>query len=158
MWNPEYLPSKDTRVIMPRISVVALFRLAVGFAAVAAPIALDFSSFGIALAPAEASAKNGGGNGGGNGRGNGGGNNGGNGSRSESRSTDKAGQAQGTVGKAQAADMVDPSLPDIGVRHKRGITEAVVDGRYIMKDARGRTIVNRQATKLDRRRIEALLQ
>ncbi len=36
--------------------------------------------------------------------------------------------------------------------------EVVVNGRYIMKDARGRTIVNRLATTSDRRRIEALLQ
>lgn len=153
---PEYLPSKDTRVIMRRISVVAFFRLAVGFAAVAAPITLDLSLSGIALAPAEASAKNGGGNGGGNGGANGGGNNGGNGRGSEARSSDRAGQAQGAAG--QAPDKVDPSLPDISVRHKRGMTEAVVNGRYIMKDPRGRTIVNRQATKPDRRRIEALLQ
>lgn len=36
--------------------------------------------------------------------------------------------------------------------------EVVVNGRYIMTDARGRTIVNRLATASDRLRIEALLQ
>jgi hypothetical protein len=143
---------------MHRMSVVAIVRLMVGFAAVIAPATVEFSHSGIAMVPSEVNAKNGGGNGGGNSGGNGGGNNGGNGRGGESRSSGKAGQSQGTAGQAKTADKVDPSLPDIGVRHKRGITEAVVNGRYIMQDERGRTIVNRQATKLDRRRIEALLQ
>jgi hypothetical protein len=159
---------KDTRVTMRRMSFVALFRLAVGLAAVAAPVTAEFSNAGIDLALSEANARNGsgkgGGNGGGHGAGNGGGNGGGNGRGNsaaarggQSRSSDKAGQSGARAGQTQASDKVDPTLPDIAVRHKRGITEAVVNGRYIMQDARGRTIVNRQATNLDRRRIEGLL-
>lgn len=159
---------KDTRVTMRRMSFVALFRLAVGLAAVAAPVTAEFSNAGIDLALSEANARNGsgkgGGNGGGNGGGHGAGNGGGNGRGNsaaarggQSRSSDKAGQSGARAGQTQASDKVDPTLPDIAVRHKRGITEAVVNGRYIMQDARGRTIVNRQATNLDRRRIEGLL-
>lgn len=143
---------------MRRMSIIAFCRLAVGFAAITAPVTLEVAHSGIVLVLSEANAKNGGGNGGGGGGGNGGGNGGDNGRGGESRSSGKAGESQGAAGQPQSADKVGSSLPDIGVRHKRGVTEAVVSGRYIMRDARGRTIVNRRATNLDRRRIEALLQ
>jgi hypothetical protein len=39
------------------------------------------------------------------------------------------------------------------VRHRDGISEVIEGARYIMKDSRGRTIVNRRATSADRRRL-----
>jgi hypothetical protein len=42
----------------------------------------------------------------------------------------------------------------VEIRHDNGITETLRRGRYIMKDAKGRTIVNRRATSADIRRLE----
>jgi hypothetical protein len=39
------------------------------------------------------------------------------------------------------------------VRHSDGITERIEGGRYEMRDARGRTIINRAATPADRARL-----
>lgn len=149
---------------MRRMSFALSCGMIVTLTAVVAPVKFDASSSGIAVFLAEANAKNGGGgggNGGGSGGGNGGGNSGGNGGGNsgkggESRSNGKENQPSGTTTKKNAIDD-DPSLPAIGVRHKHGITETVLGGRYIMRDGRGRTIVNRAATASDRRRIEALL-
>ncbi|KIV60771.1 hypothetical protein SZ54_4972 [Rhizobium sp. UR51a] len=44
------------------------------------------------------------------------------------------------------------------VRHKDGISESVQRGRYVMKDAKGRTIVNRDATVSDEQRLRAFLR
>jgi hypothetical protein len=42
------------------------------------------------------------------------------------------------------------------IRHRTGIEERILHGRYIMKDNRGRIIVNRRASRADGARIEAL--
>jgi hypothetical protein len=42
------------------------------------------------------------------------------------------------------------------IRHRTGIEERILHGRYIMKDNRGRVIVNRRASRADGARIEAL--
>lgn len=42
------------------------------------------------------------------------------------------------------------------VKHRNGLEESVVRGRYIMKDHKGRTIVNRPASRADRERLETL--
>ncbi|TWF54464.1 hypothetical protein [Neorhizobium alkalisoli] len=42
------------------------------------------------------------------------------------------------------------------VRHANGTTEKIVGGRYEMRDSRSRTIVNRQATGADLRRLETI--
>ncbi|QFI68871.1 hypothetical protein EKH55_3997 [Sinorhizobium alkalisoli] len=43
------------------------------------------------------------------------------------------------------------------VRHAKGISEEIRNGRYIMKDARGRIIVNRSATEDDQKRLLSLI-
>ncbi|RVJ23247.1 hypothetical protein CN184_12270, partial [Sinorhizobium medicae] len=83
---------------------------------------------------------NGGGNGGG--RGNGNGRGGGSGGNSNS------GRASG-----KAATSVEGGGSILRVRHRDGISEVIEGARYIMKDSRGRTIVNRRATSADRRRL-----
>ncbi|AHK47591.1 hypothetical protein OV14_b1461 (plasmid) [Ensifer adhaerens OV14] len=44
------------------------------------------------------------------------------------------------------------------MRHADGMSEEINNGRYIMKDARGRTIINRKATLADLKRIQSLIQ
>ncbi|THV12836.1 hypothetical protein E9677_17700 [Rhizobium rhizophilum] len=105
------------------------------------------------------------GNDGGNGNGNSGGNgNGGSGGQ--------GGGGQGGGGKSR--DAYDRSSvgqsprddksngPSVGgsstrVRHSTGIEEAITNGRYIMRDKWGRTIINRAATAADRRRLRSLI-
>lgn len=97
------------------------------------------SSFGFALQTAFA--KNGNnGNGGGNGNGNKGGN-------SETRGNSNS---QGTKDKGVTTKGSPTAL---SVRHNDGISEVVRNGRYIMKDSKGRTIVNRRATLGDEIRL-----
>ena len=47
---------------------------------------------------------------------------------------------------------------DVEVVHASGIKEEVENGRYEMKDARGRTIVERRATAADRARLGSFAQ
>jgi len=127
------------------------------------PYKLDLTRAGLSMTETVALAKNGnngggngggnsGGNGGGNGNGgggnngNGGGNGNGNGNSNENRS--------GGNSKASRASEDDDGDGEAGIRHKGGITEQVRKGRYIMKDARGRTIINRRATSADKQRMQ----
>ncbi|OWW04216.1 hypothetical protein ATY81_17290 [Rhizobium sp. R72] len=89
---------------------------------------------------------NGGGNGGGNG--NGGGTGGGNGNSNGNSSS-------GSATKGSAADADDTAGSVMEVRHRDGMSELIRNGRYIMRDARGRTIVNRRATSADETRLES---
>jgi uncharacterized protein YdeI (BOF family) len=120
--------------------------------AISLPYSLEMSSAGFAVVKTVAFAGNGtgggggsGGNGGGSGGGSGGGNAGGNsGGNSRSNSSSR--------GNAKANGQ------DVRVRHEGGISEEIVNGRYIMKDARGRIIINRRATANDRKRIASFLR
>ena len=94
---------------------------------------------------------NGGGKGGGQGNGNGSGN--GSGKGSNSRSDGARGNTTGAKGKNASID--DASVE---VRHVEGITEFLRNGRYVMKDAKGRTIINRKASRADRNRLNAFLR
>jgi hypothetical protein len=53
-------------------------------------------------------------------------------------------------------DKVEIDGSNIEVEHPDGIKEEIEDGRYEMKDASGRTIVERPATDADRARLEAM--
>jgi len=91
---------------------------------------------------------NGGGNGG-TGNSNGGGNGKGNGGSSASPNAGPAGAAT-----APAEDgSVGASSRTLRIVHRNGITETIRAGRYEMRDARGRVIVNRPATKRDVTRL-----
>ncbi len=98
----------------------------------------------------------GGGNGGGNGNGggSGNGNNGGGNSRSGTSGSGSTGNTPAGTGTRATED----AGSSIDIRHKNGITETLRGGRYIMRDSKGRTIVNRRATSSDSRRLTQLLR
>lgn len=103
----------------------------------AAPLRLDLSSPALLLQ--EAAAKNG---------------NNGNGNGNSGKNGRAAGQSRG--GKAKATDsVVDKKITkdSVQIRYHNGYREQVTSGRFIMKDAKGRTIINRRATPVDRVRL-----
>ncbi|TCL92502.1 hypothetical protein C8J38_104302 [Rhizobium sp. PP-WC-2G-219] len=99
---------------------------------------------------------NGGGNGNGNGNGNGGGNsgNGGNGN-GNSTGSGNAGASSGTRATSKP-DATAPDAPALNVRHRNGFKEQLTGGRYVMRDAQGRVVVDRRATRADRDRLKRL--
>jgi hypothetical protein len=142
---------------------------AVCLSAVAFPYTLDPGGQRLQLVPQEAFAKsgdnngNGGGNGNsggnGNGGGNGGGNSGGNGGGKSGNEKSSGGNARGSsTGAGDGGAALGRDTTRIGVRHADGMSEEIRDGRYIMKDARGRMIINRRATLADMKRIKSLTQ
>ncbi|WP_245426287.1 hypothetical protein [Phyllobacterium bourgognense] len=107
---------------------------------------------------------NGGGNAGGNGNGNGNGsgNAGGKGGdKGHTGKTDDAGNSTnvngGTISQSapQTRESVQTGAPAMEVRHANGMSEKIVGGRYVMKDAKGRTIINRTATSSDQSRLQS---
>jgi hypothetical protein len=90
---------------------------------------------------------NGGTNGGGNGKG-GSGNVGGNGKEGPEPGGDTANPGRLNSGGP------GPSL-EADIAHENGMRETIKEGRYEMRDAQGRTIVNRPATALDYLRFKA---
>jgi len=142
--------TKTTR----RKTIAVLFAASIGF--VALPYKATISGSTLEVEPQAALAKNegngnggGGGNGGGSGRG--GGNEGGSGKGRDSSSGSRAGASSG--GASARGASVGNRGSALRVRHAKGISEEIKDGRYIMKDAQGRTIVNRRATKDDQARL-----
>ncbi|ASY65228.1 glycine-rich cell wall protein (plasmid) [Sinorhizobium sojae CCBAU 05684] len=142
--------TKTTR----RKTIAVLFVASVGF--VALPYKVTISGSSLEVAPQSALAKNegkgnggGSGNSGGNGRGggNGGGSSKGRDNSSESRSSGNSG------GSSARGASIGNRSSTLRVRHAQGISEEIRNGRYIMKDARGRTIVNRRATEDDQKRL-----
>ncbi|MGO6907603.1 hypothetical protein ACCS96_46795, partial [Rhizobium ruizarguesonis] len=98
---------------------------------------------------------------GGSGNGNSGGNssNGsgnGNGGSSTSSTGSSSSSARSSEGLGTTA--TEASDGSIDVRHANGITETLQRGRYIMKDSKGRTIISRQATANDARRLSRFLR
>ncbi|RVL94551.1 hypothetical protein [Sinorhizobium meliloti] len=128
-------------MVTRRNFLAALCWVSVGLPVAVSPYKIALSGSGIELEPQSALAK-GGGSGGGNGNGRGGGSNGKGGGNSNS------GRASG-----RAATSVEGGGSILRVRHRDGISEVIEGARYIMKDSRGRTIVNRRATSADRRRL-----
>jgi hypothetical protein len=130
----------------------ALCSVAIALSVSMIPCKIKISGSTLELDFQTASAKNGGNGGGkgggdGNGSGNGKGNEGSNGKSS-------SGKSSGTSKKGTTVED-DPSA--FGVRHIDGMSEEIKNGRYIMKDARGRTIVNRRATSADEKRLQSLV-
>lgn len=117
--------------------------------AVSAPFRVDWSGPTPQLHLHDAEAKNGGnGNKGGN---NGKGNNGNSGNKGNKGNNGRA------LGRsAEPADAVidkQVGADSVGIRYRNGYREQVSKGRFIMKDAKGRTIINRRATPVDRVRL-----
>ncbi|MBB4409493.1 MULTISPECIES: hypothetical protein [Agrobacterium tumefaciens complex] len=143
----------------------------------AAPYTIKVHGVSAIVAEQVADAKDGNGNGGGGGSGGGGsgggsgnggssGNSGGNGnSGSNGNSGGKGsnnGQSSGTGNTAKSQtdvnDAANSGRGALTVRHRDGISESVQRGRYVMKDAKGRTIVNRDATTADEQRLRSFLR
>ncbi|TGV52818.1 hypothetical protein EN784_43655 [bacterium M00.F.Ca.ET.141.01.1.1] len=102
----------------------------------------------------------GGGNGGGN-NGNGGGNNGNGNGNGADNGGGNSGSGKGQSGKSShvnaiTGDEIDVDGNKITVQHPDGITEKIENGRFRMKDALDRTIIDRPATPADVSRLKAL--
>ena len=61
----------------------------------------------------------------------------------------------GKVNQSAPAQSVAIDGSAMEVRHWNGMSERIKDGRYVMKDAKGRTIINRTATTSDESRLRA---
>jgi len=136
-------------------------------------VVLPWTPSGTDIAFAQGnSGGNGGGNGGGNSSngggnsGNGGshenngnsGNNGNNGNAGNGRDNNSAGgRNQGAAGNRDAASGRNNGRAGAGtqrsITHSNGMTETIRNGRYEMRDAQKRVIVNRQATIIDYLRL-----
>ncbi|OHV79562.1 hypothetical protein [Ensifer sp. LCM 4579] len=138
--------TKTTR----RKTMAVLFVVSVGF--VALPYKTTISGSSLEVSPQSAFAKNEGkGSGGGNGSSGGNGRGGGNGGGSDKgRDSSTSGSSSGSSARGAGTGYNGSTLR---VRHAKGISEEIRNGRYIMKDARGRTIVNRRATENDQKRL-----
>jgi hypothetical protein len=90
------------------------------------------------------------GNGSGGGKGNGSGN--GNGGNAGGKGQGGAGSGGNTNSGRARARGANP--PDGGIEHDNGMRETIQKGRYEMRDAQGRTIINRPATAMDYLRLK----
>jgi hypothetical protein len=116
-----------------------------------APCSAIISDYSIGFTLQTALAKNGNNGNGGNGNGGGKGTGGGHGNKGGTSETPGKSNTQGEKGKGVTTKGSPTSL---WVRHDDGISEVVRNGRYIMKDSKGRTIVNRRATLGDEIRLQ----
>jgi len=134
---------------------------------VAMPVRIGVKARQLHLSPQDASAKDGKDKGGGNGNGNGGGDGNGNGKgggkdKGGARKPDDDGSAPDV--DDDSAAQLNPATGDqvrvrgnsIDVLHRNGMRERVKAGRYLMKDAEGRTIIERRATGADLARLRAM--
>jgi hypothetical protein len=133
---------------------LALLGASTALALVAAPYHITIVGFSTDLVPAAAFAEDGVSDGLGSGDGRG--------DASDSDGSDR-GDSDGVNG-LRANEHVNPVTgiiveingSDIEVQHPDGIKEKIENGRYEMKDANDRTIVERDATESDRGRLRAL--
>ncbi|WP_414650745.1 hypothetical protein [Ensifer sp.] len=142
--------------MMPRTPFAAALAAAAFLLATSVPYELSVTANGVAIAQATALAKNGN-SGGGNGNGgNGGGNGGNSGNSGNSGGNGNSGSSgSGSGGNNAKASRSSEEPTDEGAGRRGGITEVIESGRYIMKDGRGRTIINRRATTADKRRLQS---
>lgn len=142
-------------------SAKSVLTISMTLAVAAAPVHVEWKAGTPALKIASLDAKNG--NGGGGGRGGKGGSDSQGGKGSDSRggkggSDSKGGKGRNGAGgnaKGRAASVAKKEVTpnSVAVRYRNGYLEQVVTGRFIMKDSKGRTIVNRKATAKDRMRL-----
>ncbi|MER9245439.1 hypothetical protein [Mesorhizobium sp. M0590] len=156
------------------ISVVVLT-----FILVVSPYRVLFDGSSQPLGPQAAWAKDGGNGNGGNGNGNGNGNSGNSGGNS-GNSNSNAGAGKGKAKSqddnlpdpapavnpdskpklfvnASTGDRVEVSGPSIGVVHSNGLSERIDSDQYEMRDAEGRIIIRRLATRSDRDRLLGMI-
>ena len=88
----------------------------------------------------------------------GGGNSGDKGSDGKNNSAGTSGNVQGgQINHSTPAESVTIDGSAMEVRHWNGMSERIKDGRYVMKDAKGRTIINRAATSSDQSRLQSFV-
>lgn len=131
-------------------SAKAVLTISVALAVAAVPVHVEWKAGTLALKIASVDAKNGGGGRGGKGG-------------SDSRGGKDGSEGKGGKGrngadgkaKGRAASVAKKEVTpnSVAVRYRNGYLEQVVKGRFIMKDSKGRTIVNRKATANDRMRL-----
>lgn len=131
----------------------------------AMPVRISLSGPGLLhFQNAEAkNGNNGNGNNGNGGSGNGNGNAGSKGSSSNSggsKNDNKSGGRAGTQTEGQSTGKQANSVvakvvteDSVQINYRNGIREQVIKDRFIMTDAKGRTIINRPATGVDRLRL-----
>ncbi|MBB3234491.1 hypothetical protein [Phyllobacterium endophyticum] len=149
---------------LARIRIIpALGNVTIVLGLVMAPINITFDGDVLRLQLQAALAKdNGGGNGGGNAggnAGNGGGNSGSNSGSGNSGGKGANGKGANAGKKGNTGVVGQPGTLEsrpIEVRHVNGMSERIKDGRYLMRDAKGRTIINRTATRSDETRLQSL--
>lgn len=134
--------------------VAALCSISIALSVSVIPCKFKISGSTLELAFQSALAKNGG-NGGGNGGGKGGGD--GNGSGKGNDGSNGKSSSDKSSGTSAKGTTVEDGTSALGVHHDDGMSEEIKGGRYIMKDARGRTIVNRRATSADEKRLQSLI-
>lgn len=139
----------------------------------ALPFSAQLGQAGISIKTAAAFAKDGGSGGSGSGRGGsddggghgrggddggnrGGDDNGGNRGNDDPPGDDNGGRHGAHHIDSATGAKVEVSRNSIEVRHANGVKEELENGRYEMKDARGRTIVERTATAEDIARMNGL--
>ncbi|WP_341486508.1 hypothetical protein [Pararhizobium sp. A13] len=133
--------------------VAALCSVSIALSISMIPCKINMSGSTLELAFQSALAKNGGNGNGGSGKGGGDGNGNGKGNDG-SNSKSSSDKSSGTSAKGAT---VEGDTSALGVHHDDGMSEQIKGGRYIMKDARGRTIVNRRATSADEKRLQSLI-
>ena len=146
----------------------------VGLTFVAMPVNITFKGWRAKISLDNALAKDGNSKGGGNGNGNGkdkgsgegGGNgkgngNGKNGATSKGSSGKAAGKNSAPGGGVHAnpstGDIAQISGDNIDVLHRNVMREGIKGGLYVMKDGKGRTIVERRATSADEARLRGMV-
>lgn len=137
-------------MMKPYKLATAVFTISVASAVAAVPFHVGWkaSAPSITLAIAEAKKGNGG-----SGGGKGGSDSKGGKGESDSKGKGQNGSSGKAKGRAASVAKKDVTPNSVAVRYRNGYLEQVVKGRFIMKDSRGRTIVNRKATAQDRMRL-----
>lgn len=132
--------------------IAALWSVSIALSVSTIPCKIKFSGSTLEFAFQSALAKDGG-----NGSGKGGGGNGGGGSGKGSGSANSNRSGDNSGGASRKGAAIEDDTSALGVRHTDGMSEEIRNGRYIMKDARGRTIVNRRANSADAKRLRSLI-
>ena len=151
-----------------------LLSVSVALAFATIPLRVAVKNSGAELSLQSALAKDGTGKGGGNGSGKDGGNgkggNGKDGAGGKGGGSGKGGKGpagkspdknnapdSGTRVNSSSGDLVQFSGTNIDVLHRNGMRERVKAGRYLMKDGRGRIIIERRATGADFARLRDMM-
>lgn len=144
---------KSSRAAIGRAALIA----SVSGAIVTVPLGVTWRGFYPDIAWQVAAAKDGKGRGGGNADG------GGSGKGKDKGNSNSKGGAAASRGAAAGQRRDNPAAARgfklegaIEVVHRNGMRERIRAGRYLMKDGKGRTIIERAATAADLRRLSEL--